>query len=143
MSSFIYRPDVYAMATQFSVENMCWCKILGVNDRKRKKDWPKMSWWVLLSNFGVMMVNTDWASGFFILGRTSLGFLRQEIENGKRVDYLLFLVVDPVNWVDIRLDGVPAGDPHLADQVHRDEEEQGKDTGQGGETDDCIEEGVV
>ena len=58
-----------------------------------------------------------------------------------RVD--LFLVVDPVNWVDIRLDGVPAGDPHLADQVHRDGEEQGKDTGQGGETDHCIEEGVV
>ena len=61
----------------------------------------------------------------------------------RRVDYLLLLVVDPVNWVDIRLDGVPAGDPHLADQVHRDEEEQGKDTGQCGETDDCIEEGVV
>ena len=60
-----------------------------------------------------------------------------------RVDYLLFLVVDPVNWVDIRLDGVPAGDPHLADQVHRDEEEQGKDTGQGGETDHCIEESVI
>ena len=58
-------------------------------------------------------------------------------------DYLLFLVVDPVNWVDIRLDGVPAGDPHLADQVHRDSEEQGKDTGQGSETDDCIQEGVV
>ena len=35
------------------------------------------------------------------------------------------------------------GDPHLADQVHRDGEEQGKDTGQGGETDHCIEEGVV
>ena len=102
-----------------------------------------MSWWVLVSHVVVLMVNADWASGFFILGRTSLGFLRQEIENGKRVDYHLFLVVDPVNWVDIRLDGVPAGDPHLADQVHRDSEEQGKDTGQGSETDDCIQEGVV
>ena len=101
-----------------------------------------MSWWVLVSHVVVLMVNADWARGFFILGRTSLGFLRQEIENGKRVDYLLFLVVDPVNWVDIRLDGVPAGDPHLADQVHRDEEEQGKDTGQGSETDDCIEESI-
>ena len=44
MSSFIYRPDVYAMATYFSVENMCWCKISGMNDRKRKNDWPKMSY---------------------------------------------------------------------------------------------------
>ena len=43
----------------------------------------------------------------------------------------------------IKIDGVPVGDPHLADQVHRDGEEQGKDTGQGGETDDCIEEGVI
>ena len=42
----------------------------------------------------------------------------------------------------IKIDGVPVGDPHLADQVHRDELEQGKDNGQGGETDDCIEEGV-
>ena len=42
----------------------------------------------------------------------------------------------------IKIDGVPVGDPHLADQVHRDGEEQGKDTGQGGETDDCIEESI-
>ena len=82
MSSFIYRPAVYAMATYFSVENMCWCKISGMNDRKRKNDWPKMSWWVLVSHVVVLMVNADWASGFFFLGRTSLGFLRQEIENG-------------------------------------------------------------
>ena len=101
-----------------------------------------MSWWVLVSHVVVLMVNADWASGFFFLGRTSLGFLRQEIENGKRVDYHLFLVVDPVNWVDIHLYGLPAGDPHLADQVHCDEEEQGKDTGQGGKTDDCIEESI-
>ena len=52
-----------------------------------KKDWPKMSWWVLVSHVVVLMVNADWARGFFVLGRTSLGFLRQEIENGKRVDY--------------------------------------------------------
>ena len=53
--------------------------------------------------------------------------------------HLLSLVVDPVNWVEVPLDGVPGGDPLLADQEHHHNEEQDEDTRQGGKTDDHIE----
>ena len=41
MSSFIYRPDVYAMATQFSVDLNAAAKVWGLNDRKREKGLAK------------------------------------------------------------------------------------------------------
>ena len=53
--------------------------------------------------------------------------------------HLLSLVVDPVNWVEVPLDGVPGGDPPLADQAHHHDEEQDEDTRQCGKTDDHIE----
>ena len=45
---------------------------------------------------------------------------------------LLPLVVDAVEWVEVPLDGVPGGAPHLVDEVDDQEEEQEEDTGQGG-----------
>ena len=46
--------------------------------------------------------------------------------------HLISLVVDPVNWVEVPLDGVPGGDPPLADQEHPHAEEQDEDTRQVG-----------
>ena len=58
--------------------------------------------------------------------------------------HLLSLVVNPVVWVEVPLDGVPgAGDPPLADQAHHHDEEQDEDTRQGGKTDDHIDYGVA
>ena len=56
---------------------------------------------------------------------------------------LLSLVVDAVERVDVPLDGVPGGAPHLVDQVDHPGEKQEEDTGQGGKSDDHIEEGVI
>ena len=60
---------------------------------------------------------------------------------GPRVFILSFLplVVDAVHRVEVPLDGVPDGDPPLADQAHHHDEEQDEDTRQGGKTDDHIE----
>ena len=56
---------------------------------------------------------------------------------------LLFLVVDAVERVDVPLDRVPGGAPHLVDQVDDSDEKQEEDAGQGGKSDDHIEEGVA
>ena len=56
---------------------------------------------------------------------------------------ILFLVVDAVDRVDVPLDGVPGGAPHLVDQVGDPDEKQEEDAGQGGKSDDHIEEGVI
>ena len=57
---------------------------------------------------------------------------------------LLSLVVDAVERVDVPLDGVPGGAPHLVDQVDDPEEKQEEDAGQGGESDDqVIDQGVI
>ena len=56
---------------------------------------------------------------------------------------LLFLIVDAVERVDVPLDGVPGGAPHLVDQVDDSDEKQEEDTGQGGKSDDHIEQGVI
>ena len=56
---------------------------------------------------------------------------------------LLSLVVDAVERVDVLLDGVPGGAPHLVDEVYDHKGEQEEDTGQGGKPDDHMEEGVV
>ena len=57
---------------------------------------------------------------------------------------LVSLVVDAVEWVDVPLDGVPGGAPHLVDQVDDPEEKQEEDAGQGGESDDqVIDQGVI
>ena len=55
---------------------------------------------------------------------------------------ILFLVVDAVDRVDVPLDGVPGGAPHLVDEVDDPDEEQEEDTRQGGKPDDHMEEGV-
>ena len=55
---------------------------------------------------------------------------------------LLSLVVDAVERVDVPLDGVPGGAPHLVDEVDDPDEKQEEDAGQGGKSDDHIEEGV-
>ena len=56
---------------------------------------------------------------------------------------LLSLVVDAVERVDVLLDGVPGGAPHLVDEVDDPDEKQEEDAGQGGKSDDHIEEGVI
>ena len=55
---------------------------------------------------------------------------------------LLSLVVDAVERVDVPLDGVPGGAPHLVDEVDDPDEEQEEDTRQGGKPDHHIEQGV-
>ena len=54
----------------------------------------------------------------------------------------LLLVVDAIHWIDVPLDGVPGGAPHLVDEVDDSDEEQEEDTGQGGKPDHHIEQGV-
>ena len=56
---------------------------------------------------------------------------------------LLSLVVDAVERVNVLLDGVPGGAPHLVDEVDDHKEEQEENTGQGGIFDSPIEEEVV
>ena len=56
---------------------------------------------------------------------------------------LLSLVVDAVERVDVPLDGVPGGAPHLVDEVDDSDKKQEEDAGQGGKSDDHIEEGVI
>ena len=57
---------------------------------------------------------------------------------------LLSLVVDAVERVDVPLDGIPGGAPHLVDEVGDPDEKQEEDAGQGGKSDDHIEEcGIV
>ena len=61
-----------------------------------------------------------------------------------RVFILSFLplVVDAVHRVEVPLDGVPGGAPHLVDEVDDPDEEQEEDTRQGGKPDDHIEQGA-
>ena len=54
---------------------------------------------------------------------------------------LLPLIVDAVHRVEVPLDGVPGGAPHLVDEVDHPNEEQEEDTRQGGKPDDHIEQG--
>ena len=56
---------------------------------------------------------------------------------------LLSLVVDAVERVDVPLDRVPGGAPHLVDEVDDQEEEQEEDAGQDGKPDHHIEEDIV
>ena len=56
---------------------------------------------------------------------------------------LLPLVVDPVEWVEVPLDGVPSGAPHLVDEVDHPDEEEEEDTGQDGKSNHHIEQGVA
>ena len=72
--------------------------------------------------------------------------IRLVVALGPRVFFvlgLLSLVVDAVERVDVPLDGVSGGAPHLVDEVYDHKEEQEEDTGTGGKPDDHIEEGVV
>ena len=65
---------------------------------------------------------------------------------GPRVFFVLgvlSLIVDTVERVNVLLDGVPGGAPHLVDEVEDHKEEQEENTGQGGKPDDYIEKGVV
>ena len=55
---------------------------------------------------------------------------------------LRVLVLDAVQWVDVLLDRIPGGAPHLVDEVDDPDEKQEEDAGQGGKSDDHIEEGV-
>ena len=48
--------------------------------------------------------------------------------------HLVSLVVDPVNLVEVPLDGVPGGAPHLVDEVDHPDEEEEEDTGQDGKS---------
>ena len=56
---------------------------------------------------------------------------------------LLSLIVDAVERVDVPLDGVLGGAPHLVDEVDDQEEEQEEDAGQDGKPDHHIEEDIV
>ena len=56
---------------------------------------------------------------------------------------LLSLVVDAVERVDVPLDGVPGGAPHLVDEVDDQEEEQEEDAGQDGKPNHHIRKCVV
>ena len=61
-----------------------------------------------------------------------------------RAVYLLCLVIHPVQRVGVLLDGVPVGDPHLADQDHNSNDDEEKDTRQGGKPrQDHIQEEVL
>ena len=55
----------------------------------------------------------------------------------------LSLVVDAVHRVEVLLDGIPGGAPHLVDEVDDTDEEQEENAGQGGKPDHRIEEGVA
>ena len=56
---------------------------------------------------------------------------------------LRVLVVDAVQGVDVLLDRIPGGAPHLVDEEDDSDQEQEEDTGQNCQRDDYIEEGVV
>ena len=56
---------------------------------------------------------------------------------------LLSLVVDAVERVDVPLDGVPGGAPHLVDEVDDQEEEQEEETRQGGKPNHHIKKCVA
>ena len=57
--------------------------------------------------------------------------------------YLLCLVIHPVQRVEVLLDDVPGGAPHLADQDHKRNHDEEKDNRKGGKPDDHIREGVL
>ena len=65
--------------------------------------------------------------------------------DGPRVFILSFLllVVDAIHWIDVPLDGVPGGAPHLVDEVDDQEEKQEEDTRQGGKPNHHIKKCVV
>ena len=56
---------------------------------------------------------------------------------------LIPLVVDAVHRVEVPLDGVPGGAPHLVDEVDDPDEEQEEETRQGGKPYHHIKKGVV
>ena len=64
-------------------------------------------------------------------------------ENGVRAVYLLCLVIHPVQRVEVLLDDVPVGAPHLADQDDNRNDDEEKDARQGSKPDDHIQEGVL
>ena len=81
----------------------------------------------------------------FLSSRASLvvRVLRHRIEIEVGAVYLLCLVIHPVQRVEVLLDDLPGGDPHLADQDHNRNDDEEKDARQGSKPDDHIQEGVL
>ena len=81
----------------------------------------------------------------FLSSRASLvvRVLRQKIDNGVKAVYLLSIVIHPVQRVEVLLDDVPVGAPHLADQDDNCNDYEEKDARQGSKPDDHIQEGVL
>ena len=101
-----------------------------------KRNWPKK----FTVSFTLPCSRSQrWSGDALLLFWSPLWLGIPVIENSNGIEiglqstlHLISLVVDPVNWVEVPLDGVPGGDPPLADQEHPHAEEQDEDTRQVG-----------